>query len=190
VTKRMAACYGTTVACVLLAACSSSESGSPSPSTGTASKPSGPTTPSDARSSLVGGHTRSYIRRVRGVSQTRPYSPGRRLWEIHLIPAKEPNRGVLLVSYLGAQAGTFRGRAYEYSSDEKTLRLGVAAKPKDLAGDLGSFKLVLGGFECPPGHAIYTWRLADHDITLRLRATEESCAVRRAILAGDWRFSD
>jgi hypothetical protein len=90
----------------------------------------------------------------------------------------------------GETPGTFRGRAYEYSSDKKTLRLGEAAKPIDLVGETGNFELVFGGFHCPPGPATYAWTRFDHNLTLRLKATQESCEVRRAILEGDWRFSD
>jgi hypothetical protein len=190
-TKGAVGGVGMMIALLLMPACSSNESGSPPASSGIPSRSTGSTTtPDEERPSLVGGHTRSYTRHVRGVTQTKSFSPGQRLWGIKVIPSEVRNRGVFLLSYLGRPPGTFRGRAYEYSSDDKILSLGEATKPKDVAGDIGDFKLVLGGLTCPPGPAIYSWRLFDDDLRLRLRAIQESCAVRRAILVGDWRFSD
>jgi hypothetical protein len=190
-TKGAVGCAGMMITSLLMGACSSRESESPSAASGTEPRPAASTTtPPEKRSSLVGGHPRSYIRRVRGVSQTKAFSPAQHLWGIKFIPFEVSDRGVLLVSYLGRPQGTFRGRAYEYSSDHTSLRLGNAAMRKDIFSAIGSFRFVSGAFECPPGPAIYSWRLLDHNITLRLNASQESCDVRRAILEGDWRFSD
>lgn len=96
----------------------------------------------------------------------------------------ETRDGVLVVFH-SKNFRNLRGRAYEYSSDSETLRLGAETSP----GDINDFQV--GGFECRRNEpATYAWLLEGKTGTLRLNATKEPCAARRAILEGDWIFYD
>lgn len=177
---------GVAALCLFIGACNSSEPESAPTLSGKTSRPTGSVAKHAEKTLPLYG---AYIRQVPGVKQTKAHSPGQRLWGIRFLRHKNWN-GLFLLSYLGRRPGTFQGRAYEYSSGEESLRVGEAAKPSDLVGEIGNFELVLGGYQCPPGSATYAWTRFDHNTTLRLKATQESCDVRRAILEGDWRFSD
>jgi hypothetical protein len=125
----------------------------------------------------------TYLRRVPAVAQNPPAHPDADEWAISFESGKAW-RGVLEVSYLGRKIRTSWGRVYRYSSDRNTLHLGAATRPKDV-------NLRLGGFECRPDEpATYEWSRFDRNRTLRLKAVQDPCAVRRAILEGDWGFYD
>jgi hypothetical protein len=176
---------GVAALCLFIGACTSSSPESPSTLSGTTSKAaSSESKRAEKKLPLYEAH----IRRVQGLRQTKADSPGQRLWGISFLRHKTGK--ACSSCRIWGDASNIRGRAYEYSSDKKILRLGQAAKPIDLVGEIGNFELVLRGFHCPPGPTTYAWTRHDHNLTLRLEATQESCEVRRAILEGDWRFSD
>jgi hypothetical protein len=127
----------------------------------------------------------AYVRRVPSVKQTKAYRPGQRLWALRF--DQDGWKGVMQLSYLGSPPGTFRGRAYEYSADGTTLRLGAESSVKHV----GDYQFVVGGFTCRrDGAATYSWSRSKDNISLQLDAAHEPCAVRRSILKGEWRFSD
>jgi hypothetical protein len=174
------------VVCLLPVGCASSEPGSeassPAPSVATrsttASTSSEPTTSADELP-LYG----TYLRRVAGVVQSPPAHPDADEWAIDFGNASSQS-GVLEIYYLGRKSGTVWGRAYKYSSDTETVRLGTATRPKDV-------DLQLGGFECPrDGQATYRWSRFNRNYTLRLQAITEPCSARRVILEGEWAFYD
>lgn len=124
-----------------------------------------------------------YVRDVPHVEQEPPAHPDLETeWVIDFKDSYEGRAGVLEVWYHGKREGW--GRAYRYSSDDTTLRLGGATRPKDV-------EIRLGGFECRLElPATYAWSRFDRNYTLRLKAIREPCAARRAILEGEWHFVD
>jgi hypothetical protein len=138
-----------------------------------------PSTGSDAALPLYGSH----YRRVPGVPQPKAEHPRRQEWFL-AFPENLHRRGVLEITYDDGRIYYGLGRAYKYTSDLAThsLRLEAPTRKRDLR---------LGGFTCrPDGPATYTWARFNRNYVLRLTAVEEPCAVRRAILEGEWRFLD
>jgi hypothetical protein len=136
------------------------------------------TTHDDAELPLYGFHTR----RVEGVQQPRAGHPRRHEWFLGF-PERLHRNGILKIAYDDGHLASTLGRAYEYTTDlaTDTLRLGAPAHTRSLR---------LGGFVCPDGPATYTWSRLNNNYILRLTAVEDACAVRQAILEGEWRFID
>jgi hypothetical protein len=126
---------------------------------------------------LYGGH----IRRVPGVPQPKAAHPQRQEWYLIFTERADRDVGVLEISYY---RGYSLGRAYKYTSDRVTHSLRLEAPTR-------TRYLRLGGFTCrPDGPATYNWSRFERNYVLRLTAAEEPCAVRRAILEGEWEFID
>jgi hypothetical protein len=169
--------------CPAVACSGSSPDLSPTPSGAVTTTPEPAATSTEANTQLpLYG---AYVRRVPSVKQAKAYLPGQHLWAIRF--DQDGWKGVLHLSYLGRPDAVFRGRAYEYSADSATLRLGAERSVKHV----GTYQFVVGGFTCRrDGAATYSWSRSKSNILLRLDAAHEPCAVRRRILEGEWTFSE
>ena len=175
-------------ACIISLACGSNESESneaqssaPSQATtGAASSAADETAPASQELPLYG----TYLRDVPALELEPPAARGvENTWALDF-QDKEEWEGVLGLYYFGRKPGTQWGRAYTYSSDGETLRLGTVTPPKDV-------DVRPGGFDCrPDGSATYSWSRSEDNRELRLEAVTEPCGIRRAILEGDWVFFD
>jgi hypothetical protein len=194
VISSITACAVMTATCISAVACGSSDAqstpGSPSRSTpaATSSAPATTLEPSTGKAAalpLYGFH----VRQVPGVPQPGASNPERHEWFLAFPEGLEWS-GVLRMAYEGKRIGVLWGQAYKYTSDLDTHSLRLAA-PAQVRGRRLGGTLRLGAFQCRRDEpATYTWARFERNYILRLTAAKEPCAIRRAVLEGDWQFID
>jgi hypothetical protein len=166
-------CPALMVSCCVAVACGSTER--------QAENASAPTTVAGVTSTPDNEPLYGLARRiVPGVPQPHGEHPRRHEWYLTFPNYGATWNGVLTLSYAGKKQSW--GRGYAYVSDVKTLRLTAEMR-------IGSIRP--GVIDCPGDEtATYAWSQFDNGYTLRLKATDEPCAVRRSVLEGDWHFID